>query len=356
MTIGKSERIISRAIFAAELMSELRDKMGDRAPANIDDMIDTLTHKDVPLNANRTALEKTSDMMGQADPAKKGLLFQNHSDSPILSSVIKGLVQFSNHPATTASNLTAFFPALRSKDKRTRREAQENFIGTLTQNMLFPILKWKTLLPLVAYVVFLIRGDDDDEAARKAQKLADDWLTSKDDSPMVGFGKDLLFGSRSQLFSEDKTANAAQGTALATIGAKMGNEAVSALPLIGVLNGYLPASEASKWLVTNNIAEFWASKLTGVKIAEAYYDKNRLQVTSFEEGALGNMADVTGPTSALYDLASAPVLAYQASGTAKPVDIALYLASEVAFPLRDYRSARREEMRDAAKKEEKKNR
>jgi hypothetical protein len=68
------------------------------------------------------------------------------------------------------------------------------------------------------------------------------------------------------------------------------------------------------------------------------------------------MADVTGPTSALYDLASAPVLAYQASGTAKPVDIALYLASEVAFPLRDYRSARREEMRDAAKKEEKKNR
>ena len=143
---------------------------------------------------------------------------------------------------------------------------------------------------------------------------------------------------------------------MATLGAKVGNEVLSALPWVGVFNGYLPVSEITKRKITNPSAEFWASKLTGVKVGEAYYDKNKLQVASFEEGALGNLADATGPTSAFFDLVSAPVLAYQASGTAKPADIALYLASEAAFPLRDYRSARRKEMRDAAKKEEKKNR
>ena len=355
VVIGSGERLVSRAIFAAELMSEMRNRNEGGGPTTVEELFDQKTYQ-IPVVANEMARIKVSDMMGQSDQSKKSLLFQSHSDSPVWSSLLKSLVRFSNHTATTSSNMTAFMPGLLVKDQRTRREAQENIIGTIGQNVVFHFAKIQTLVPLLAYAFYLADGDDDDKAARKAQLFADDWLSSEGDDKLVGFGKDFVFGSQKQLFSDKKTASAAQGSALAMLTSKVGLEMVAATPVLGVMAGYSPISSLLARNFINPASEQLASAVTDVEVANAWYEKTRLGVFEYTGGGVENLADITAPTSVLYDALAAPKLAFDAHPTANSFDVGLYLASELLAPARDYRSARRKEMREAAKKEEKKNR
>jgi hypothetical protein len=245
---------------------------------------------------------------------------------------------------------------VKDENNRTRQEAVENIIGTIGQNVVFHFAKVHTLVPMLFYVFYLAGGDDDDEAARKAQLVADDWLSSEGDSDLVGFGKDLAFGSQKQLFSDKKTADAAQASAMAMLTSKVGIELASGVPVLGVMAGYSPISSILARNFVNPASEELASAVTGVEVANAWYEKTRVGVQEYSGGGIENMADITAPSSVLYDMMAAPKLAYDAYPTANSFDISLYLMSELFSPARDYRSARRKEMREAAKKEEKKNR
>jgi hypothetical protein len=350
-TIGFGERHIARAIFAAELLSELRRHSPEKYSAlTVKELIE-MKADEIPVVANQMARVKVSDMMGQSDISKKSWFFQNRSESPSLSALWKSLVRFSNHTATTSANLVAFIPNLNSSDERTKQEARENVIGTLGQNIAFHFLKFHTMVPLLAYLFFSLNDDDDEEdPMRKAQKFADDWLSSDGDGAAVGFGKELVFGGKKQLFIDSKSRDAAMGSAIAELGSRVGMEFTQGIPMIGVLAGYSPVSAAIKPIM-NDATEQTAAMLTGTRVAEAWYDRNSVGVKEHSPGVFESITNATAPTAVIHDGLSATAMTIDgfANDDVKAWDAASYALSELIPFLRDYRSARKQVLREQMK-------
>jgi len=350
LTIGKGEKVISRAIFLAELLGEMRRSGSPHTPADVDGLLE-LNSRQIPIAATQMATMKVNDMMGQSDMSKKAMPFQSHSDSPVWSSLLKSLVRFSNHTATTASNLTALLPGLMTTDpdtdpdpNRTRKDAIENMVGTLGQNILFQFGKVHTMVPLLLMAFYMLGGDDEEKAAKKAQKKANDLLAAqKDSNPFVAALKDLLVGPQKELFQSWKDKDASLASAKAELASRVGMELLQAMPVAGVLAGYSPITGMIKPIM-NDAAVSAASLTSGVKPAEAWYERDKVGVREHRPNAVEAAANLTAPTSVAYDAVDAAVLAGRSVGEAKPLDIAAYLVSEVLPFLRDYRSARRRDL------------
>ena len=357
-TIGSGERLISKAIFLTELMSEMKRANTINSPNTVEDLLSNFNSRNIPVLANRMAEIKVSDMMGQSDVSKKSTLFQNRSDSPVWSSLWKSLTRFSNHTASTSSNMTALLPALKHGDEETKQEALENIVGTLGQNVMFQFFKIHTLLPLALSVFYMFDGDDEEEASRKAQEKANEILGTEESGPVASMFKQLAFGSEKELFQSFKQDEASVASAKAEMLGKTAMEFSQAIPYVGVLFGYSPISSIAKPIVNNSAEEVMSfmSRFRDrgqIPVAQAWYERDAIGVREFNPGVVETIASATAPTSVVYDALESGVLSYKASDAgASTIDILTYMASEVVPFLRDYRSAKASELRETIKENE----
>jgi hypothetical protein len=203
VTIGSPERLLARAMYIVELRQQLRKYDGDSSLANLS--LEELVQKeakDIPVYAKQYARIKVTDMMGQSDEAKKSWFFQNRSKNPLESAFYRNVARFSNHTATTASNMSAMIPTIfmgtfdksRAADAESRKEAIENAVGTLSQNFLFHILKWNTIVPLAVWAWQSMFGDDDDEDPMMvANRVSKDIFGTEDDGMIKTAIKELTW-------------------------------------------------------------------------------------------------------------------------------------------------------------------
>ena len=352
-TIGAAERTVGRAVFAMEMMSELRKaksrgEFAGEVPRNVDELI-KLRKQDIPTLAKARARIKVSDMLGQGDNAKKSAMFQNHTTSPTASALIKGLSRFSSQTSSTAGNMQVFARALynpfsKEIDTQTKVDAFENIVGTLLQNVLFNTLKVKTAVPLFAFLFNLFGGDDEERAAKKAQKFANDWLVPSKkglDGSLADLTKSLIVGTKSEFFamSKDtrhKTADAAIGTAFAGLLSNSLVDGLGMVPVLGTLAGYSSVSSGIKWLASNNAAEqFMASELfMDLEVSKNYFDRNKIGIAEFDKDFVQFAADLTAPTADIYNTGKDVVQLYKGFNTRKvtPTELAMKALS-IAVPI-----------------------
>jgi len=314
LAIAKVERILSRTIFMTELMIEMKKIIGDRAPKTMDELL-RMPKDQIPDLAVQLAQIKVSDHMGQSDQAKKAFLFQSSSQSPTLQHVARTMVRFSNHTATTASNATALIPSLFGQDQGMRREAAENLIGTMVQNIGFQLMKFEVLLPLAGYLVMKAMGDDDDEAARKAQKWSNKIMKEqKDDNFLEKVYKPLIMGPAKELFSTKKDMRASRYSAWATLGSKVSQELAQVIPYAGVLSGYSSFTQLvgktnrkANEELASAISDLLGERLErGVN--ERMPERDRIEIGSFNQSAFGDVMDSVAFTAVLHDYANAGIL------------------------------------------------
>ena len=374
-TIGAAERTVGRAVFAMEMMSELRkakargEFSGD-VPKNVDELI-KLRKQDIPTLAKARARIKVSDMLGQGDNAKKAEMFQNHTTSPTVTALVKSLSRFSSQTASTAGNMQVFAHGLFSPgtDFQTRLDAFENIVGTLTQNLLFNTLKVKTAVPLFAFLFnTLIGGDDEERAAKKAQEFANDWLNpSKEglDGDFSDIFKSVVLGPKSEFFrmskeSGNKTKDAAIGTAFAGLLSKSLVDGLTMTPLFGAGLGYSSVSDLAQRFVTNNAAEHvLASRwFMDMKVAKNYWDTNKIGIPEYDKGFMQTIADLTSPSADVYNTGKDVIQLYEGFNTRRvtPWELAMKTLS-IAVPVtpefnKQVSKELKEKIRDATPKKD----
>jgi hypothetical protein len=374
-TIGAAERTVGRAVFAMEMMSELRkakargEFAGD-VPRNVDELI-KLRKQDIPTLAKARARIKVSDMLGQGDNAKKAEMFQNHTTSPTVTALVKSLSRFSSQTASTAGNMQVFAHGLFSPgtDFQTRLDAFENIVGTLMQNLLFNTLKVKTAVPLFAFLFnTLIGGDDEERAAKKAQKLANELLNpSKEglDGDFEDIFKSVVLGPKSEFFrmskeSGNKTKDAAIGSAFAGLLSKSLVDGLTMTPLFGAAMGYSSVSDLAQRFVTNNAAEHvLASRwFMDMKVAKNYWDTNKIGIPDYDKGFMQTIADLTSPSADVYNTGKDVIQLYEGFNTRRvtPWELAMKTLS-IAVPVtpefnKQVSKELREKIRDATPKKD----
>jgi len=374
-TIGAAERTVGRAVFAMEMMSELRKAkaLGEFAgdvPRNVDELI-KLRKQDIPTLAKARARIKVSDILGQGDNAKKAEIFQNHTTSPTVTALVKSLSRFSSQTASTAGNMQVFAHGLFSPgtDFQTRLDAFENIVGTLMQNLLFNTLKVKTAVPLFAFLFnTLIGGDDEERAAKKAQKLANELLNpSKEglDGDFIDIAKSVVFGPKSEFFrmskeSGNKTKDAAIGSAFAGLLSKSLVDGLTMTPLFGAGMGYSSVSDLAQRFVTNNAAEHvLASRwFMDMKVAKNYWDTNKIGIPEYDKGFIQTIADLTSPSADVYNTGKDVIQLYEGFNTRRvtPWELAMKTLS-IAVPVtpefnKQVSKELREKIRDATPKKD----
>jgi hypothetical protein len=372
LTIGSGERVIAASVFITELMEQMGDSSLER--------LLELDADAIPMTVKNDARIKVNDLMSQSDQAKKSWMFQTRTSSPARNALFRSLVRFSNHTAGVASNVSAMSGAavspLMSKidgkkfggyDKESQQEALDVVVTTLTQNILFYPMKLKIMVPLLAHLAFMLGGDDDDEAVRKGQELANTMLAPTDDGTWFGnFVKGLVFGKKRELFQLDpkKTADAAQSSALAEVMTKTFLETFQLIPVAGAAAGYAPVSGVLQKVMTNPLSESATSILTGVEKATGPYSKKATTIRSYEKNWDENLVSATAPTQMVYDLASALKLSVnynltREAATNRPsalINTAAYLVAEGLPFGREPRSAMRGVLQEPVWKEEKRKR
>jgi hypothetical protein len=349
-TIGVGERWIARSIYMMELLGELRrmKEAGviDVTPETVDQLLKIPGHQ-IPTQAKDYARMKVNDMMGIADQSKKSFMFQSHSRFPGIQALTRSAVRFSNHTATTASNMTSLLPAIRRLgddasygQQRMRSEAVENVIGTLGQNTLFHLMKLHTLVPLVAYIIFNSTGDDDDEAQEKAQSLADGMLAPSEEMDKASdYMKSAIFGKENQLFQDWRDPESARKSAYANLIGKVFTEFSQAIPGFGVALGYMPINSASKY-ITDPFAEHLMAIGDDMEVARGNMAEQGIRIYERERGPLEGAAQLTAPSAELYNLFDAGRTGVKSMflEDGDPLETALYMASEV-FATRELRGA-----------------
>jgi hypothetical protein len=370
LTIGSGERVIAASVFLTELMEQMGGSSLER--------LLKLDADAIPMTVKNDARIKVNDLMSQSDQSKKSWMFQTRTSSPARNALFRSLVRFSNHTAGVASNVSAMSGAavspLMSKidgrkfggyDKQSQQEALDVVVTTLTQNVLFYPMKLKMMVPILAYLAFMLGGDDDDEATKKAQELADTLLAPTDDGSWLGnFIKGLVFGKRRELFQSNKTPDAAQSSALAEVMTKTLLESFQLIPVAGAAAGFAPVSGALQRIVTNPMSESATSILTGVEKATGPYSKKATTIRSYEKNWDENLVSATAPTQMVYDLASALKLSVdynltREASTNRPsalINTAAYLVAEGLPFGREPRSAMKGVLQKPVWDEEKRNR
>lgn len=353
-TIASGERFLASTMFFVELHQQ--------TGMDVDEILDPEKGKAITDEHKHNARVKVNDVMGQSDQAKKSFFFQTRDKNPSLNALWRTAVRFSNHTASMSSNTAVMARVLASRKPdnvsqadwdMNKADARENIVTTLVQNILFYPFKIKTLLPVLLYVAFKGMGDDDDKAVRNGQKLANKIMVPDDDSnALVRVAKKLIFGKKREAFQLDGNIDGAQASLLAEIMSKTGNELATSIPILGVAFGYSPIQGILEKSITQGGSEALSSLVTNT-------DKKDVYVRSYQADWLESAADVTAPTSVIYDYAEAGKLAYDYTKTNEfrrapamgSFNAAMYLLIAEGLPfLREYRSAEKGELKEEVKK------
>ena len=348
-TIAKGERMLSRSIFLTELLAELRwmEKSGqlEKAPTSVEELM-AMDKSKIPMEAVEYAQTKVSDHMGVADQAKKGYFFQNRTTSPTWNALLRSVVRFSNHQATTSSGMSAMLPMLWNAEtgadgkltqggQRAREEAIENIVGTVMQNSLFHVMKLKVLVPIVLSI--LLGGDDDEE---KAQEMADKLMFPEEyGNPVANAAKAVVFGKQSQFFRDEKSPEASQASAYAELASNVISEWIPMAHPTAAAFGYYPFSNAFKSIVTNSIVQDGVAKMTGLDSAQSRYQDDAVYIYERYNSGIQTAMGRTAPGAIAYDLGAAGILAAEASMTegASTLDIIGFIISQVLPVTRELR-------------------
>jgi hypothetical protein len=319
LTIGSGERVIASAVFLTELM----ELMGNH---NLDQILgmDKAGRDAIPMMAKNNARVKVNDLMSQSDQSKKAGLFQTKTSSPTRNALMRSLTRFSNHTAGVGSNASVLsVPALDpllgkinsrkwgDVDKESQQEAMENVVQTLVQNVLFYPLKLKIMIPLILSVMLNSwGGDDDDEAIREAQELANKLLAPTDDGHwLANLVKGVLFGKKRELFQSNKSDEAARSSALAEVLTRSLLEGFQVIPVFGAIGGYAPASGLLQVAITDPLSEDTAAMLTGVEKSLGPYSGDDTTIRPYQKGWDENMVSAAAPAMMVYDWMAALKLA-----------------------------------------------
>ena len=356
--IGSPERLLARAIYIVELRQQLRKYDGDSNLANLSlEELIKKEAKDIPVYAKQYARIKVTDMMGQSDESKKSWFFQNRSKNPLESAFWRNVARFSNHTATTASNMSAMIPTIfmgtfdksRAADAESRKEAIENAVGTLSQNFLFHILKWNTIVPLAVWAWQSMFGDDDDEDPMLvANKISKDIFGTEDDGMTKTVMKELMWGKYRPVMPDTKNLRAGEASMLAELSSKFAIELTQAIPYLGVLFGYSSIQSATAVPASTAVSEEAWSKITGIDRGE-YRERNAITVRNYQSGVLEKAADLTAPTSLLFDYGQAvdlTIRGLRSERTELDEHILPYILTEIAPFMRDARNARKQKLKE----------
>ena len=361
-TIATGERLIASTIFFVELAEQMNGDI-----SMIEKIVKPGSTVEPTVQQINNAQIKVNDMMGQSDQAKKAWFFQTRDKNPTINSLWRSIVRFSNHTASTSANTAVMSRStfgeapegVSAEDwQRNKQESRENVVSSLVQNALFFPMKIKNLTVIMAMAYFMAMGDDDDEAARKAQKFANKALVPDEDSNIVAkVAKILLAGSERELFQSDSKIDDAQASALAEIMSKSLIETSTVIPYVGSLIGYSPVSGFLAKTFTNDVSR-------SVSAAVMDVEKNDVFIRQYNSDALESGADLTNPTSVVYDYAQATKLMVDYGMTRHAArnrgqstfDLAVYFMTEVLPFLREARSYYGKELREVVKKETRKKR
>lgn len=361
-TIGGGERFIATSMFLTEMM----DQMGG---ITVEELI-AKKDEEIPISAKINSKLKVSDVMAQSDQSTKSWMFQNRTSGPARAALWKSLVRFSNHTSSVASNTAVMTPVLfdSNADPQTKLEARENVVTSLAQNLLFYPFKLKTLIPMVAYLLYGLGGDDDDKAQKKAQELANDVMAvDKDSNPLAAILKTLMFGKKREFFQQDKKADAAQASAVAELLSKSAAELATTIPVLGVLAGYSPVSGALQKSITNPLSVEAAAGMNNLvnkrqlKTSNSSYNNNAVSIRSYQDSWGEAIASASAPTEAIYDMGEAAALLTQYNMTRHAkgdrigsfLDSLLYATTELLPFAREPRSQMKGELQAVIKKEKK---
>jgi hypothetical protein len=396
LTIASGERLVSRALYMSELLGEL-NRMNAADPSvqtydSVEALIKESNLKGINPEAANYARMKVNDMFGQADQAKKGFLFQTRTTHPGWNQVLRSTTRFSNHTASTSSNLTAFWPALgihvsspffktlnkvtgeiewqtnfkrlftvdsMSGEKnmgrrRMRQEAVENFIGTLGQNIMFQFIKPRVLLPLVGMAIAKAGGDDDDEATVAGAEFANYVMKSDEDTGFITKQfKEFIFGSGSNAIKEWRDPESARKSMYADLTSKVLLELAQAIPGVGSIAGYSPASSVLKQFITDDMSERLLAYGDNMKVAKTNSEEKGVRIYDRSNNWLESASLMSAPTAQLYNYSENAYTALKAAGLddVTIIDYLKVFASNV-ISTREFRSAQMDKLKKAIQLEE----
>jgi len=396
LTIASGERLVSRALYMSELLGEL-NRMNAADPSvqtydSVEALIKESNLKGINPEAANYARMKVNDMFGQADQAKKGFLFQTRTTHPGWNQVLRSTTRFSNHTASTSSNLTAFWPALgihvsspffktlnkvtgeiewqtnfkklftiedmsgakNMGRRRMRQEAIENFVGTLGQNIMFQFIKPRVLLPLVGMAIAKASGDDDDEATVAGAEFANYIMKSDDDTGFITKQlKEFIFGSGSNAIKEWRDPESARKSMYADITSKILLELSQAVPGVGSIAGYSPASSVLKQFITDDMSERLLATGDNMKVAKTNSEKKGVRIYDKSNNWLEAASLMSAPSAQLYNYSENAYTTLKAIGLddITIVDYMKVMASNV-ISTREFRSAQMDKLNKAIQLEE----
>ena len=351
-TIASGERILASSVFLVELAQQLET-------SDIDGILEGRV--EFTSKQKSSAKLKVNDMMGQSDQAKKSWFFQSRDENPTANALWRSIVRFSNHTASMSSNTAVTTRMLFSEKpqgvsdsdwSKNREEAVENVVTTLVQNILFYPFKIKTLLPVMLYLIFKAGDDDDDQAARNGQKLANKILVpDEDNNPLAKAAQTILFGKQREAFQLDGNIDEAQASMLAEVMSRSAAELATTIPGYGAIFGYSPIQGLFTKSIGNELSSSLASAVTQT-------DSEGVYVRSYQPGPVEGIMGLTTPTAVAYDYAEALKLATEYSQTSKfqnngfigAYDIAIYLMTEALPFLREARGQIGSELKEEVKK------
>jgi hypothetical protein len=352
-TIGKPERLMARAIYLVELKSKM--KKGFNQDISYDQLIG-MSAQELPALAKQYARIMVTDMMGQSDQAKKSWLFQSRSRGPIESSFFRSIARFSTHTATTSANLSVMVPMLwqaSGKDaKETRKAALENIVGTLTQNVLFNLMKFHTLVPLVLYGFAKAFGDDDEDAAYWAQAKANEFLDPEGKGFWTSAFLTALLGKNKPLINQRKKSKAAKVSTAAELTHKASLELVQGLPYFGALFGYSAIQGAFADPFLRESIERSYAKLTGLRPQTAWYERDTVGIRAYPSGPAEDFMNLTAPGSLIYDGLQAGAITGEGlldDDVSAVRDILPYLMAELLPMAREWRNKELDDLRKKTK-------
>ena len=351
-SIASGERVLASAIFMAELAQQMNT-------SDVDSILNGKLRFSPEQKNN--AKTKVNDLMGQSDKSKMNWFFQTRDENPVGNALMRSITRFGTHTTSLASNTAVMSRVIYSGRpdgvsdsdwEANKTEAIENISTSLIQNALFPLLKVKMVFAFVSYVWFLAFGDDDDEAARKAQELSNKMIAVDDEgNAIINAMKTIIFGKKKEVFKLGGDMDVSQANALSGVLSQMLIEGIATIPVAGAISGFAPVQDNLTRRFTDGAANSLSSAITGV-------ESSKISESQYKTGWIEGIFDLTAPSSVVYDYIQAGNLSldylqtgkFQNNKAAGSFDIAIYLLTEAIPYLREARGQLGRELKDERKR------
>ena len=199
---------------------------------------------------------------------------------------------------------------------------------------------------------FLAFGDDDDEAARKAQELSNKMIAVDDEgNAIINAMKTIIFGKKKEVFKLGGDMDVSQANALSGVLSQMLIEGIATIPVAGAISGFAPVQDNLTRRFTDGAANSLSSAITGV-------ESSKISESQYKTGWIEGIFDLTAPSSVVYDYIQAGNLSldylqtgkFQNNKAAGSFDIAIYLLTEAIPYLREARGQLGRELKDERKR------